>query len=1534
MKRHGSMNHIFRLVWSHASNGWVAVAETSRGRGKSSSRTLVAVALSLSAVGALAAPVGGQVVSGAGSISQSGTTTSITQSSQNLSLNWKSFNVASKETVNFVQPTASAIAVNRIFDTNGTQILGRINANGQVYLINPNGVLFGQGSVVNVGGLVASTLDLNDASLSGNLRSFSGSGTGAIVNQGTINAASGGYVALLGNQVSNQGVISAQLGTVALGAGSAATLTFSGSSLTSFQVEQSVLNSLAENGGLIRADGGAVIMTAGAKDSLLASAVNNTGVIEARTVDNHEGTITLLGGMAAGTVNVTGTLDASAQNGGNGGFIETSAAHVRVANAATITSVSATGKSGEWLLDPVDFTIAATGGDMTGTSLNGQLANNDVVIHSVSGASAGTGAINVNDAVTWSVNKLTLNAQGDINVNANLKASGTASLALNYGLGAVALNNTSNITTKNAAVTLPDGTANFTTTQGSDGALKNYTVISTVSALQAINGSLNTNYAIGSNITATAFTPIGNAAAPFTGTFDGLGHTISNLAISTGAMDTGLFGVISGATILNVGLVAASVTGNAGTGALVGSMYASSVNNSYATGSVTGDAGTGGLVGRIVGSGGSNISNSYATDVVHGNAGTGGLVGSIAGAAGGTPSNISYSYATGDVGNRVGGGGAGTGGLVGSLATNSGNISNSYATGNVTSTGAATGGLVGSTAASGKISYSCASGDVQGDGAGTGGLVGSSAASGDISYSYATGNVMSVGAGTGGLVGSNTSGAIFRSFASGNVNGGGAGTGGLAGSNTLGVISDSFAVGNVSGSGHSIAAPGAAPTVGASTGGLVGSNSGTIRDTYAAGNVEGFAAGVGGLVGDGVGGSITNSYAAGHVTGQTGATGVGGLLGFGTGTVVDTNSYRLAGNVTLNGGATAAPAQASTALTSANLAAFTTSASPSPAWDFNSIWTMPVAGSAYQYPVLQGMTKMLTLTVSSVTKQYDGLAYSGTAILAVSPSCCTNNAAFITASFLGLGQINAGVYTITPTAVLANAALASYFAIAPIKLTITQAPVTVGGSVANNKVYDGTTADTLSGGTLTGVIAADVANVNLNQIGVFADPNAANGIHVTAADTLTGSAAGNYSITQPVNALAANITAKALTIGGTSVANNKAYDGTTAATLSGGALTGVIAADVANVNLNQIGIFADPNAANGIHVTAADTLTGSAAGNYSITQPVNALAANITAKSLTIGGTTAANNKTYDGTTAATLSGGALTGVIAADVANVNLNQIGIFADPNAANGIHVTAADTLTGSAAGNYSITQPVNTLAANITAKSLTIGGTSVANNKTYDGTTAATLSGGALTGVIAADVGNVNLNQIGVFANPNAAKGIHVTAADTLTGSAAGNYSIIQPTNPLTADITSAAGAPPVVVQVVIVPIVPTELVRAGSKTGTFSLSSSVVDIQNASPSTGDTSNVPPSGNNGASQAVDLATNIDGMPDDLQAERQPTVAALDQNIFFSSLPLTAAVHVDNTVWSTMPGTDATLQILEGGIQLRGDVSDEHTKDKKND
>jgi filamentous hemagglutinin family protein len=811
MNHHASMNRIYRLIWSEVRSAWVPVAETARGRGKSgrgrsgrarsiASRNLVAAAISLAlaplahaasppahaappcgapvcgptALSATSHPLGGKVVSGSASISQVGNTTDIRQSSADVAIDWLSFSVGSEESVDFLQPSASAVAVNRITGSNGSEILGHLEANGQVYLINPNGIIFGKGAEVNVGGLVASTLDVNESSVSGSSRSFEGSGTGSIVNEGTISAANGGYVALIGNRVSNEGVIRAQLGTVVLGAGNAVTLDFSGDRLVHLEVDQSTLNNLAENQQLIEADGGLVIMTAAAQRALLASVVNNTGVIEARTVENHEGTIELLGGMSAGTVKVSGTLDASAPQGGNGGTIETDAAHVEVANAAKVTTAASNGLTGSWLIDPEDFTVAATGGDITGATLSKELGSTSITLESSAGTKApsGSGNVNIDDAVSWSANtSLTLTAANDVNVNENITATGsTAALLIKpntangtesaSGTGTFDLRAGASITLSGADASLSIATPSYTLGTGAQINLANvsptsttaltiggidYTVINSLGAagsttgtdLQGIDGKPAGHYALGSNIDAAAtatwnsngaatpvyagFTPIGTQATPFTGTFEGLGHTISALTIDRPmTSDVGLIGKSGkGAVIRDVGLIGGSVSGAGYVGALVG-LSGGTVSNSYATGSV---AGTSYVVGGLVGQNNGAVSDSYATG-------------------------------------RVAGSGTVVGGLVGQ--NNNGAVSNSYATGSVTGSSAEVGGLVGQNNI-GAVSDSYATGKVSGD-IDVGGLVGYNIGSGStISTSYAKGGVSGSGIYVGGLVGHST-GSVIGSY--------------------------------------------------------------------------------------------------------------------------------------------------------------------------------------------------------------------------------------------------------------------------------------------------------------------------------------------------------------------------------------------------------------------------------------------------------------------------------------------------------------------------------------------------------------------------------------------------------------------------------------------------------------------------------------------------------------------------------------------------------------------------------------------------
>ncbi|WP_158525557.1 YDG domain-containing protein, partial [Polynucleobacter paneuropaeus] len=424
---------------------------------------------------------------------------------------------------------------------------------------------------------------------------------------------------------------------------------------------------------------------------------------------------------------------------------------------------------------------------------------------------------------------------------------------------------------------------------------------------------------------------------------------------------------------------------------------------------------------------------------------------------------------------------------------------------------------------------------------------------------------------------------------------------------------------------------------------------------------------------------------------------------------------------------------------------------------------------------------MLNINAPSPSKVYDATNAISAKTLTAS-NLVTGDQLTITGSGT-YASSNAGSslsYTLS-TVALSGADAANYAYSGSITGTngvITKAALTISGATVASKTYDGTNTASFSGGTLNGLVSADAINVTLTQAGSFSQSNIGNNLVVTAADTLSGAAAGNYTLTQPTG-LTANITAKVLTVTGTTV-TNKTYDGTNVATVTGGSLVGVVSGET--VTLTQAGSFSQSNVGTGLAVTIADTL-GGASSNYTLTQPTG-LTANITPKALTVSSASAAN-KTYDATNAATLSG-TLSGVVSADSANVILVQAGSFSQSNVGTGLTVTAADSLTGSAAGNYTLTQPTG-LTANITAKTLTVDGTTVAN-KTYDGTNTASFSGGTLNGLVSADAINVTLTQAGSFSQSNIGNNLVVTAADTLSGAAAGNYTLTQPTG-LTANITA-------------------------------------------------------------------------------------------------------------------------------------------------
>ncbi|MCX8017570.1 MAG: filamentous hemagglutinin N-terminal domain-containing protein, partial [Rhodocyclaceae bacterium] len=547
------MNKSYRIVWSQVRQAYIVAHEKAAWGGRPGATLAAAAALLLGLISpGLAAdlPTGGQIVAGSGSIAQSGNTMTVTQSTDRLAANWQSFSIGQGYAVNFVQPSTSSIALNRVLGSDVSVIQGALRANGQVFLINPNGVLFSPTAQVEVGGLVASTLDLsNEDFLAGRLR-LAGGSANAVINQGQINVSPGGTVALVAARIENTGRIDAPRGNVLMGAGNQVTLDLGGP--VRIQVEEGALNALIEQGGAIQADGGLVYLTARAAGDLASAAINHTGITEAKTLATGErGEIWLMGDMARGVVNVGGTLDTSPLPSGEGvgargGFIETSAARVKVQDGAQV-------KAGHWLIDPNDFTIAATGGDITGATLSASLASGDVTIQSASGATSGNGDIFVRDGVTWSSgNTLTLSAHRNIEILATLDASAGSGgkVALEYGQGAVASGNTATYSFGltgagfTGKINLQAGN-NFTTKLGSDGTPIDWTVITdlgtagdtSTTTLQGMKNNLSGNYVLGADIDASGtanwnddgsgnkqgFMPIGNDTNSFTGRFDGLG---------------------------------------------------------------------------------------------------------------------------------------------------------------------------------------------------------------------------------------------------------------------------------------------------------------------------------------------------------------------------------------------------------------------------------------------------------------------------------------------------------------------------------------------------------------------------------------------------------------------------------------------------------------------------------------------------------------------------------------------------------------------------------------------------------------------------------------------------------------------------------------------------------------------------------------------------------------------------------------------------------------------------------------------------
>jgi len=726
-----SLNKIYRIIWSEALNAWVAVSELVKSKGKRSGASLLRILnfagvndetddlhrhrfkLALLAASCLltfqahANPMGGNVVNGQASFNTSGNTLTVTNTPGAI-IHWQDFSIQQNEITRFAQQSASSAVLNRVVGGNTSQILGSLQSNGRVFLVNPNGIVFGQGATIDVAGLVATSLNLSDADfLVGRHRFTSDPNAQTVSNAGNITAQQGGEIWLIAPNVENSGVITAPNGEILLAAGASVELVNSldpalrvnitapaGDATNVGQLVASagklgLFGTVVRNSGQVSADsatlqGGKIVFKSSQRTEI-------SGTTSARGVGGGE--IKVLSDMQQGTVSVSGTLDASAPQSGDGGFIDTSAAHLDIAPTASIKANATSGQSGEWLIDPLNVTIGigVSPADAFGTFIGGvwtptgtgsfittgtiQTALNggtSVTITTVNGGVTEPGDINVNSSLTKTTGvaaTLTLNAENNINF-ANGAGVSSTSGALNLvlhsdsdgsGVGTVAFAGGNTFSLLGGRADIYYNPVSYTDAATKSDSLTNpysavfgatphtaWMLVNDVNQLQVINTNREGNYALGANIDATVtsgwnagagFVPLGSGIT-FNGQFDGLGHTISNLSINRPLESyVGLFRYLAG-TVRNVELVNASVVGGNLVGGLVG--YNSFTGKLDSSGSVGGNVQGGNSVGGLIGSNyGGSISNSYASSgAVIGTQSVGGLIGSTFG--NGTLTNSHY----------------------------------------------------------------------------------------------------------------------------------------------------------------------------------------------------------------------------------------------------------------------------------------------------------------------------------------------------------------------------------------------------------------------------------------------------------------------------------------------------------------------------------------------------------------------------------------------------------------------------------------------------------------------------------------------------------------------------------------------------------------------------------------------------------------------------------------------------------------------------------------------------------------------------
>lgn len=670
------MNHLcYKTIFSKHLGALVAVGEhacsQSKGQGASGGTRAAAGLVDARFVGMLALgfasvslawsqtlPQGPQVAQGAVSFSQSAKQMDITQSTAKAVVNWQSFDIGQNAKVNITQPSSQSVLLNRVLSDNPTQILGQLQANGQVVLVNPKGIVVGSDGSVSASAFTASTLNISDADfMAGNGRYTRNGSTGQVINKGRIEVAPGGYVALLGASVSNEGQIIAPQGGVALGAAETVTVPIGRTGKIKLELTPASINAAVANqkDGVIVAEGGQVYMQAAALGQAVASVLNSGSIdssglqagavhlladagqimVDGRITANSSGTDPQGQGLKGGDIYIgrdeeTGVLAKATDVSGAKlesakGFVETS--------GDVLSTTGTRVKAREWLLDPYNITIAASGA--TGTAYSSSFtsgADSTILASDISanltagtsvtiatgagGASAGFIAVNESIAKTGGGDAtLTLQAHSNISVATNktiTSTTGKLNVVFNSDLdgsngGGIVFNSGSGITSNGGNITLGGGTAlNGTGFAIADGSGTLQGISLNTATISAGGGNIVMN---GLSPTTSATSVVGILMSGGTITTTGAGQITltgkNQLSGTTGAVGTG-FSMSSG-TITGGSTGAVTIEGNSSTSSVT------SINNKGAiiNGTVTS---TGGDI-SITGMGGAGAQYDIGVDI-------------------------------------------------------------------------------------------------------------------------------------------------------------------------------------------------------------------------------------------------------------------------------------------------------------------------------------------------------------------------------------------------------------------------------------------------------------------------------------------------------------------------------------------------------------------------------------------------------------------------------------------------------------------------------------------------------------------------------------------------------------------------------------------------------------------------------------------------------------------------------------------------------------------------------------------------------